>query len=185
MLAIKLVPYQSAFLEPFIEWRNQRLSVRHNPLKAMTNGEIAKMLESEGSDLADLKKHEGYRWFVFRKDEVVGTVSLKNISHAMGYAEIGYGIAETHHNQGIATAAVRLLVKKVFSETGLRKLMAFVHDKNQPSRRVLEKLGFQQEGLLREHYIINGHAEHEILYCLLKHDWQASGQQDVSWRSVQ
>ncbi len=176
MLAIELVPYQNAFLEPFIEWRNQRLSVLHNPLKTMTKEEIAKMLESEGSDLADLKKHDAYRWFVSCKDGVVGNVSLKNISHSMSYAEIGYGIAETHHNQGIATAAVQLLVEKVFNETKLRKLMAFVHDKNCASRRVLEKLGFQQEGFLREHYIINGQAENEILYCLLKHEWDASAQ---------
>jgi ribosomal-protein-alanine N-acetyltransferase len=169
---IKLVPYQRAFLEPFIEWRNQRLSVRHNPLKTMTNDEIAKMLESEGSDLADLKKYEAYRWFVFHKDAVVGSVSLKNISHSMGYAEIGFGIVEAHHNQGIATAAIGLLMEKVFSESELRKLMALVHDQNHASQRVLEKLGFQQEGFLREHYIINGQAEHEILYGLLKHDWQ-------------
>jgi ribosomal-protein-alanine N-acetyltransferase len=172
LLAIKLVPYQSAFLEPFIEWRGQRLSARHNPLKAMTNDEIAKMLESEGSNLTDLKKYEGYRWFVLHKGEVVGSVSLKNISHSMGYAEIGYGIAEAHHNQGIATAAVKLLVEKVFRETKLRKLVALVHDQNQPSQRVLEKLGFQQEGFLREHYIINGQAEPEILYGLLRQEWQ-------------
>jgi len=179
LLAIELVSYQSAFLEPFIEWRNQRLSVLHNPLKVMTKEEIAKMLETEGSDLTDLRKYDAYRWFVASGDGVVGTVSLKNLSHSMSYAEIGYGIAEAHHNRGIATTAVNLLVKKIFSETKLRKLMAFVHDKNRASQRVLEKLGFQQEGFLREHYIINGQAEHEVLYCLLKREWNVDGQQDM------
>ena len=172
MSAIELVPYESSFLEPFIEWRNQPLSVRHNPLQPMTIEEIAKMLAREGSDLADLKKHESYRWFVALDSHVLGSVSLKNISHSMAYAEIGYGIAQAHHRRGIATAAVGLLVKKVFTETALRKLLAFVHDKNQPSRRVLEKLGFNQKGLLREHYIINGKVEDEILYSLLKHEWR-------------
>jgi RimJ/RimL family protein N-acetyltransferase len=170
-LAIELLPYKSSFLEPYIEWRNQPLSVRHNPLKAMTNVEIAKMLEGEGSDLADLKRHENYRWFVAHESHVVGTVSLKNISHSMAYAEIGYGVAEAYHRRGIATAAVGLLVKKVFTETALRKLLAFVHDKNQASCRVLEKLGFRQEGLLLEHYLINGRPENEILYSLLKREW--------------
>jgi ribosomal-protein-alanine N-acetyltransferase len=169
--AVKLLAYQSLFLDPFIEWRNQPLSVRHNPLDTMTRNEIAKMLESEGSDLADLKEHQTYRWFIEHDRDVVGNVTLKNISHSMGYAEIGYGVAEKHHRRGIATAAVRLMVEKVFSETRLRKLVAFVHDKNQPSRRVLEKLGFQAEGLLREHYLINGKAADEILYSVLKHEW--------------
>jgi RimJ/RimL family protein N-acetyltransferase len=170
---IKLLPYSSSFLKPFIEWRQQPLSVRHNPLKAMTNDEIAKMLESEGSNLADLRKYESYRWFVALETAVVGSVSLKNISHSMGYAEIGYGIGEEHHGRGIATAAARLLVDKVFKETTLRKLMAIVHDKNRPSRRVLEKLGFRQEGLLREHYVINSKPADEILCSVLKHEWAA------------
>ncbi|HEY6305834.1 MAG TPA: GNAT family protein [Candidatus Angelobacter sp.] len=172
MLALKLVPYQSSFLALFIAWRNEPLTVRHNPLQPMTSTEVAKMLESAGADLSDLKKYETYRWFVALGTDIVGSVSLKNISHSMGYAEIGYGIAEEHQRRGIATAAVGRLVDKVFAETRLRKLLAFVHDKNRPSCRVLEKLGFRQEGFLREHYIINGNAENEILYCLLRHEWQ-------------
>jgi [ribosomal protein S5]-alanine N-acetyltransferase len=172
-LPVKLVPYQSSFLEAFIAWRSEPLTVRHNPLQPMTATEIAKMLESAGSELSDLKKYEAYRWFVALDADIVGTVSLKNISHSMGYAEIGYGIAQAHHGKGIATAAVSLLVDKVFAETSLRKLLAFVHDKNRPSCRVLEKLGFQKEGFLREHYIINGKAENEALYCVLRHEWQA------------
>jgi ribosomal-protein-alanine N-acetyltransferase len=174
-LNVKLLAYQQAFLEPFIEWRNQALSVRHNPLKTMTRAEIARMLEAEGSELTELRKYESYRWFVGFEQGVVGSVSLKNISHSMGYAEIGYGIAESHHRRGIATAAVGLLVSKVFTETRLRKLIALVHDQNQASRRVLEKLGFQEEGLLREHYVINGEAQNEVLYGLLRREWKTSG----------
>jgi ribosomal-protein-alanine N-acetyltransferase len=170
---VKLVPYQISFLEPFIEWRNQPLSVRHNPLKEMSKAELSAMLVAQGSDLSDLRKYETYRWFVQLDQDVVGSVSLKNISHSMGYGEIGYGIAENHHGKGIATEAVRLLLTKVFTETGLRKLTALVHDKNHGSCRVLEKLGFRQEGLLREHYLINGKPVDEILYGLLKHEWSA------------
>jgi ribosomal-protein-alanine N-acetyltransferase len=174
LLPVKLVPYQSSFLEAFIAWRSEPLTVRHNPLQPMTATEVAKMLEDAGSDLSDLRKYESYRWFVALDADIAGSVSLKNISHTMGYAEIGYGIAEIHHRKGIATAAVRLLVEKAFTQTALRKLLALVHDENRPSCRVLEKLGFQKEGLLREHYIIHGKAENEILYGLLKSEWEAA-----------
>lgn len=173
MLDLKLVPYNNSFLEPAIEWRNQPESLRHNPIKVMTKAEVATMLESAGSDLSDLRKYETYTWFVAQGGDVVGSVSLKNISHSMGYAEIGYGIAESHHGKGIGTASVRLLVDKIFNETALRKLMAFVHDQNQPSCRVLEKSEFRREGLLREHYMINGAPVNEVLYALLRHEWQA------------
>ncbi|HKV91157.1 MAG TPA: GNAT family protein [Candidatus Angelobacter sp.] len=173
MFSLKLVPYEPSFLQPFIQWRREPLSVRHNPLKEMTEDEIAKMLETEGTDLSDLKKYESYRWFVDADGEVAGSLSLKNISHAMGYGEIGYGFAESHHGKGIATAAVRLLVEKIFHETNLRKLLAYVHEENVASCRVLEKVGFQEEGLLREHYVINGVPVNEVLYGLLKKEWSS------------
>jgi ribosomal-protein-alanine N-acetyltransferase len=169
---MNLIPYQPSFLDSFIEWRAQLLSVRHNPLKAMSREEIAGMLEAEGTDLTDLNKHENYRWFIECEGDVVGSVSLKNISHMMKYAEIGYGVAETRQGRGIATAAVKMLVQKCFCESSLRKLLAYVHDKNVASCRVLQKVGFTQEGILREHYIINGTAANEILFGLLKHEWK-------------
>jgi hypothetical protein len=60
----KLIPYQPSFLDSFLEWRAQPLSVQHNPLQAMSKEEITKMLESEGSDLSDFKRYESYSWFV-------------------------------------------------------------------------------------------------------------------------
>ena len=169
---IRLAPYHPSFLDSFVEWRSQPLSLRHNPLQTMDRQAIAQMLECEGSDLSDLKKYQSYRWFVESDGATVGSVALKNISHTMGYAEIGYGIGEAHHRQGIATAAVGLLIRLCFSDTPLRKLLAYVHDKNLASCRVLQKLGFTQEGLLREHYILNGVPENEILFALLKREWK-------------
>jgi RimJ/RimL family protein N-acetyltransferase len=131
------------------------------------------MRQAEGSDLSDLKKYESYRWFIEVGNDVVGSVSLKNISHMMGYAEIGYGVAESHQGRGIATAAVAALIDKAFVESSVRKLIAYVHEQNAASCRVLQKLGFQREGLLREHYIINGSPENEILFGLLKKEWKS------------
>jgi len=159
------------YFDMFLQWRREPATVRHNPLKALTNDEIEEMLRSEGTDISDLRSHESYRWFVQYDGEVVGSVSLKNISHMMSYGEIGYGIAEAYQNKGIATAALRMFIQMAFTASSLRKLLAYVHDKNLASCRVLEKLGFKQEGFLREHYIINGAAEHELLFGLLKHEW--------------
>jgi ribosomal-protein-alanine N-acetyltransferase len=96
----------------------------------------------------------------------------------MSYAEIGYGIAEHHQGKGIATDAVNQFVQKCFCESPLRKLLAYVHDKNAASCRVLEKAGFAREGTLREHYVINGVPENEILFGLLKHEWERN------WRAT-
>lgn len=131
------------------------------------------MLAKEGSDLSDLSRWESYRWFISTGTEVVGSVGLKNINQMMAFAEIGYGVTETLQGKGIATQAVSLMVEKIFKETQLRKLIAYVHDKNIASCRVLEKIGFQREGLLREHYIINGKPENEVLFAILKSEFRS------------
>ena len=88
----------------------------------------------------------------------------------MNTAEIGYGVAEEHHRKGIGTNAVRLLVDKVFSETHLRKLFAHVHSGNTASCRLLERIGFKREGVLREHYLVNGMPVDEVFYGLLRRE---------------
>jgi RimJ/RimL family protein N-acetyltransferase len=168
---VALVPYRRAYTEPFMRWRTQPSTVRHNPLLSLGAKEIERQLRAEGSDLTRLRKHKSYRWFVESEGTVVGNVSLKSISHRMQYGEIGYGFGQDHHGRGLATAAVGMLVDKVFAETDLRKLLAYVHDENHASCRVLEKLGFQREGFLREHYVINEKPVNEILFALLKRDW--------------
>jgi [ribosomal protein S5]-alanine N-acetyltransferase len=156
----------------FHRMARQPVAIRHNPLQAMSKEGIANMLESEGSDLSQWRKYETYRWFVECDGATVGSVGLKNISHTMGYGEIGYGIGEAYQGKGIATSAVGLLVGMCFRESPLRKLLAYVHDTKLASCKVLQKLGFTQEGLLREHYIINGVPENELLFGLLKREWK-------------
>ena len=130
----RLVPYQASYLDAFIEWRNQPASVRHNPLKDMTRMEIALERELEGSDLEQFEFHENFRWFIELEDgAIVGTVSLRNINRQMNHAELGYGVDEAYYGQGIATAAVGLLIDMCFRQTPLRKLMGV---RTRPERRV-------------------------------------------------
>ena len=171
-MQVQLIPYRPEFLDLFIAWRNEAASVQHNPLVAVSREETARLRQAEGSDLRDLKRYESYRWFVKADENVVGSVAIKNINLMMSYAEIAYGVTEAYQGRGIATSAVSAMIDKAFLESNLRKLIAYVHDRNLASCRVLDKLGFTREGLLREHYIINGRAENEVLFGLLKREWK-------------
>ena len=72
----------------------------------------------------------------------------------------------------IGTRAVNLFVSKILLETEIRRLFAYVAEDNVPSRKLLEKVGFIQEGICREHYIINGIPTNEVLYGCLRSDWE-------------
>jgi len=165
---LTLVAPRAEYAALFLGWRGQGAFARHNPLKPQDLEQCRKRIMAEGHDLKSAARRESYRWFARLDGKIVGSASLSGISEMMKTAEIGYGLDEAWHGRGLGTRMVRMLVEKVFAETDLRKLVAFVHDKNIPSRRLLEKLGFKKEGFLREHYLINGRPENEVLYGLLR-----------------
>lgn len=168
---IVLVPSAPEFAEVGFDWRTQQSSQKHNPLKEMTIEDVRKQYSSEGHDLKDLFSHSSFRWIAVVENVPVGQVNLKNVNSMMMYAEIGYGVGEKFQGRGYGTEIVKQWVAKIFKETNLRKLIAYVHDKNLPSNRLLSKIGFLKEGLLREHYIINGKPENEVLYGLLRNEF--------------
>lgn len=65
-------------------------------------------------------------------------------------AELGYFIGEPYWNKGITTKAVNLITEYGFNKLDLVRIFAGVFEYNIPSQRVLEKCGFQREGILRK-----------------------------------
>ena len=82
---------------------------------------------------------------------LVGAFGFDNIVEGH-VAEIGYWIGKAWRGQGIMTDVVRVTTRFAFDELKLERLVAFVFDDNEASGRVLEKNGFQCEGVLRKHH---------------------------------
>lgn len=80
--------------------------------------------------------------------EFVGVTGLDNVSDDV--AELGYWVGKPYWNQGYATAAARKTIRFSFEELGLKGVFARPLQDNTPSRRVLEKIGFE-EGALEIH----------------------------------
>ena len=170
---VRLVPALPRHAALWHGWREEAASQRFNPLFRLTVEDLEKRLRSYcASDLTDRRRTE-YRWMVEANDQVVGTVSAVNPSWSMGYVEIGYMLAEEHHGRGLGTRAVALLVEKLFGETKLHRVYATVSVENLASIRLLERLGFRREGVMREHYLIQGRRVDEVIYGLLRHEWEA------------
>lgn len=155
-------------------WRigSEDASRRFNPTSRLSFVEFRQQLAANRGDLGI--RQATYRWVVMLGGSVIGHVSLKDCDWEMGHATLGYGLTETVHGRGLGTEAVRRIVAMAFRDSPLERLMALVHEANQPSRRLLEKLGFVPEGMLREHLVIHGQRTHEIIYGLLRREWQAA-----------
>ena len=84
-----------------------------------------------------------------------------------GLAEVGYLLAEEARGRGVATRALGLLIDWSFREIGMERVQALTHPNNPRSARVLERLGFQREGLLRRYRAGEAGREDRILFSIL------------------
>ncbi|BEP14884.1 hypothetical protein acdb102_31950 [Acidothermaceae bacterium B102] len=87
----------------------------------------------------------GLGWLVVVDGVVVGDCGMHGPGDDPGIVEIGYGLAEPQRGRGYGSEAVRLLSDWLLDQPGVRAVVAEVDPDNVPSRRVLEKNGFQRE----------------------------------------
>lgn len=83
-------------------------------------------------------------------------------------SEIGYWLASPYRNRGIMTDVIRRFVESVFASTSLVRLDAHVFVDNPASARVLEKAGFEREGMLRKAYLKDDVYKDAWLYAVIK-----------------
>ncbi len=82
-------------------------------------------------------------------------------------AEAGYWIGEPFWNKGIATSALTLITDYGFNTLHLQRIFASVFEGNIASQRVLEKCGYECEGMLRKAVIKNNKVLDELRYAIL------------------
>ena len=70
-------------------------------------------------------------------------------------AELGYWLGEKYWNKGIMTNVIKEIVDYTFSNFPVKKLYATVFDFNKASQKVLEKVGFEKEAILKQSAIKN------------------------------
>lgn len=99
---------------------------------------------------------------------LVGTVGFHSISLLHKTVEIAYDLAPSVWGKGIAPAACNALAEWGFSRLGVVRVQATVLDSNTRSTRVLEKCGFQCEGLLPNFRMVRGQPRHFRIYSRLK-----------------
>ena len=99
---------------------------------------------------------------------IIGTVCIHNIAPAFyGSCEIGYKFSSEFHHMGYATEAVGFCTKLAFNELRMHKVTAVVHPGNVPSMKLLNGLGFVQEGLLRDYLMLHGQWCNHYIYGLV------------------
>lgn len=115
-----------------------------------------------------------------RNDAMLGTCSLFEISQPHRRASLGYALGSAYWGHGYALEASRLAVEYAFGTLGLRRLEADVDPRNAPSLRLLDRLGFTREGLLRERWQVAGETQDSLICGLLARDYAANASTNPS-----
>ena len=101
--------------------------------------------------------------------EAAGGIAFKmGIDIARLSSELGYWLAETHWSKGLMTRAVTAATDWAFDNYRIVRIFATTFSHNVGSVRVLEKAGFEREGLLRRSAIKNGEVLDQIMYAKVR-----------------
>ena len=102
---------------------------------------------------------------------LAGQVTLDNVVRgALRSGHLGYWIDRSVAGRGMASLAVALVCDHAFGAAGLHRVQADIRPENLPSQRLVERLGFRQEGLLRRYLDIDGDWRDHRSYALLAED---------------
>ena len=114
-----------------------------------------------------------FQWGLARceDDKVIGTCTLFAINPAQGRCEVGYALGHAHWGRGYMHEALTALIGFAFGTLEMRRLEADIDPRNPRSLKLLERLGFRREGLLRERWKINGELQDSVVLGLLRHEW--------------
>jgi ribosomal-protein-alanine N-acetyltransferase len=110
--------------------------------------------------------------FVVRwEGRLAGQVTVDNVVRgALRSGSLGYWVDRRVAGRGIASLAVALVCDHAFGAAGLHRLQADIRPENLPSQRLVQRLGFSQEGLLRRYLDIDGEWRDHLAFALLAED---------------
>lgn len=126
--------------------------------------------------IVDLPDEGGWINFgVELKDEgiLIGELAMGFISSTHRHYEIGYVFDPVYAGRGYATEGAAMIVELAFSGLGAHRVSGRLDARNDPSARVLEKLGMRREGHYLENEFVKGEWTDELVYAILAPQWRA------------
>lgn len=128
-----------------------------------------------------LKSNTGILWGLFNKkdDSFVGEMNYvgrrdATIEGKIHRAEIGYNMVRKLWGKGLASEALREIIRHIFNNTEIYRIEALIRPANTRSRKLASRVGFQEEGTLRDYILWDGKYQDMLMYSLLKKEWQAN-----------
>ena len=167
-------------MRDYLEWAELREKSRSFltpweplwPIDDLTRASFRYRVRRHAEEMA---RDEAYSFFIFREedDALMGGLSFGHVRRGVSQAAtLGYWMGEPYAGKGHMTRAVRAACAYAFEKRGFHRIEAACLPTNEPSKRLLERVGFKQEGYARSYLNINGQWRDHLLYALLETDPQ-------------
>lgn len=140
--------------------------------------QVGKLIEKINKEI---KSEVEITWGIVLKEngKMIGTCCFGNFNNKARRTEIGYTIGKNSWGQGYATEATSEIIRYGFREMNLNRIEATITPDNSASVRVLEKLGFKTEGIVRQRDYIKNQLVDGVIMSQLKEEYALKNTIDI------
>ena len=128
--------------------------------------------------LEQFANNDGFAAGIWFRGRLAGVIGIHRIDRLNRTTSIGYWLGSSFQGRGIMTRACRALVDCAFNELGLNRVEIRCATENRKSRAISERLGFTQEGVIRQAEWLYDHFVDHVVYGMLAGEWRAIARQN-------
>jgi ribosomal-protein-serine acetyltransferase len=118
-------------------------------------------------------ENNGFQVGIIFDGSIAGVAGFYSVDWTNGATSIGYWLAEHHQGRGTMSRAVRVLLDYAFSVWKVNRVEIRTAPDNERSRALAERLGFREEGTLRQAERVGERLLDNVVYSMLASEWQA------------
>jgi RimJ/RimL family protein N-acetyltransferase len=152
--------------------------LRYMPADAPTAEQVRQTVQWMIKGKEDNPPHYDFAVILKTEPHLIGWCSVSIRYDELRQGELAYAFNPQYWTQGYATEAAIGALRYGFSELDLHRIFATCRPDNVGSWRVLEKVGMQREGHLRQHRWVRDSWQDSFLYAILDYEWQARQEYD-------
>jgi RimJ/RimL family protein N-acetyltransferase len=171
---LRLRPFTRGDVDAVFAYRQREDVARYLFDEPMSRESCAEAVQARVGQIGYEKEGDKIFLAVERLEDLamMGEVSLILRNMEARQAELGYIFHPDFHGNGYATEASRALLGLGFDAAGMHRIYARCDARNSASSKVMERLGMRREAHFREHVLVKGEWDEELIYAMLEDEWR-------------
>lgn len=122
--------------------------------------------------LKQFARNNGFQSAIFYKEKLAGCIGVHEIDWNNRKTSIGYWLSSEYQGKGIMTKSCKAVIEYLFTEMKLNRIEIRAAEFNRKSRAIPERLGFTQEGMIRNDMWVYDHYVDHVVYGMLAEEWK-------------